>query len=91
MEYETDLFWERVKELLRIKNQNQKWLSENCDVSLPTLHNQISRKIIPGTIQCVKIAQALDTSVEYLVTGQDIKIENPVAKQKIQELLEIFK
>ena len=72
------MFWDNVKELLDIKNLTQKELSAVTGINLGTLKNQICRNVIPDAESAVKIAQALNTTVEYLVTGQD---DNKAAKE----------
>ena len=72
------MFWDNVKELLDFKNLTQKELSAITGINLGTLKNQICRNVIPDAISAVKIAQALDTTVEYLVTGEN---NNEAAKQ----------
>ena len=87
------MFWDNVKELLDIKNLTQKELSALTGINLGTLKNQICRNVIPDAVEAVKIAQALNTTVEFLVTGID---DNKAAKEltelkaKLAELI-IFK
>lgn len=72
------MFWDNVKELLDIKNLTQKELSALTGINLGTLKNQICRNVIPDAVEAVKIAQALNTTVEFLVTGID---DNKAAKE----------
>lgn len=72
------MFWNKVKELLDLKNLTQKELSALTGINLGTLKNQICRNVIPDAVSAVKIAQALNTTVEYLVTGID---ENKAQKE----------
>lgn len=72
------MFWDNVKELLDIKNLTQKELSALTGINLGTLKNQICRNVIPEAVEAVKIAQALNTTVEFLVTGID---DNKAAKE----------
>lgn len=65
------MFWNNVKELLDIKNLTQKELSAITGINLGTLKNQICRNVIPDAKEAVKIARALNTTVEYLVTGKN--------------------
>ena len=62
------MFWNNVKNLLDISNLTQKELSALTDINLGTLKNQICRNVIPDAIEAVKIAKALNTTVEFLVT-----------------------
>lgn len=72
------MFWNNVKELLDLKNLTQKELSALTGINLGTLKNQICRNVIPDAESAVKIAKALNTTVEYLVTGID---ENKAQKE----------
>ena len=72
------MFWNNVKELLDIQNLTQKELSAKTGINLGTLKNQICREVIPDAIEAVKIAKALNTTVEYLVTGEE---ENKAEKE----------
>ena len=72
------MFWNNVKDLLEINNLTQKELSAKTEINLGTLKNQICRNVIPDAVSAVKIAQALNTTVEYLVTGKD---DNTAAKE----------
>ena len=72
------MFWNNVKNLLDISNLTQKELSALTDINLGTLKNQICRNVIPDAIEAVKIAKALNTTVEYLVTGTE---ENQAEKE----------
>lgn len=70
------MFWNNVKQLLEIKDLTQKELSAKTGINLGTLKNQICRNVIPDAISAVKIAQALGTTVEYLVTGKEVLSED---------------
>lgn len=81
-------FWNNVKTLAKGKNQNLKWLSEEAQVPYNTLTNWITRDIIPNAIQSVSIAKALDTTVEYLVTGEDIPPDTAdIHKEAVKQIL----
>ena len=84
------MFWNNVKELLEIKNLTQKELSAITGINLGTLKNQICRDVIPDAVSAVKIAKALNTTVEFLVTGKDDNIaakELTELKAKLAELI----
>lgn len=76
------MFWNNVKELLDIQNLTQKELSAKTGINLGTLKNQICREVIPDAVEAVAIAKALNTTVEYLVTGEN-------NNQAAQELIEL--
>jgi len=70
----TSMFWNNVKSLLKNSPFTQKSLSEYLGYSPRTLEQWISRNSLPNASDAVKIAQALSTSVEFLVTGKDSNI-----------------
>ena len=78
------MFWDNVKEKLKTNNLSLKNLSDTTELNYRTLQNQIGRNITPDAITSVKIAKALNTTVEYLVTG----IEPEITKQDIINYLQ---
>lgn len=63
-------FAENLREILDLKNIELKELAAHTGISKNTLDNYLSgQKSIPNAENAVKIAQYLETSVEYLVTG----------------------
>ena len=65
------MFWNNVKNELDYLGLSQKELSARTGINLGTLKNQICRNVIPDAVSAVKIAQVLNTTVEYLVTGNN--------------------
>ena len=65
------LFWNNVKEELDYKDMSQKELSASTDISYNTLQSWITKDRLPDAQDAVKIARALNVSVERLVTGQE--------------------
>ena len=63
-------FWRRVKELLDYKDLTQRELAEKIHEQYNTLQSWINRDRLPNAEQAVKVADALNTSVEFLVTGR---------------------
>ena len=83
------MFWDFVKEELKNKNLSLKTLSDLTELNYRTLQNQIGRNILPDVISAVKIAKALNTTVEFLVTGVEpdtSKLELEQLKAKLREL-----
>lgn len=66
-----ELFWQNVKAQIKAQNTTQEWLCKECGFILSSFRNRISLKRYPTVIEAYKIAQALNTTVEYLVTGED--------------------
>jgi transcriptional regulator with XRE-family HTH domain len=63
------MFWDTVKETIRDHDTTQEWVAKKAGVSFNTLHGWISKGVLPRADDAVRIARALNTSVEYLVTG----------------------
>jgi transcriptional regulator with XRE-family HTH domain len=89
--YNKDMFWDNVKTILSQNKILQKDFADKLGYNLSTLKNQMARNISPSVDEAVKIAQALNTTVEYLVTGEEInkaQQELDTLKQKLKELIE---
>ncbi len=85
-------FWNNVKTLTKGKNQNLKWLADAIQVPYNTLTNWSTRDILPNAVQSVAIAKALGTTVEYLVTGEDIPPETMEShKDAVKQILDSVK
>lgn len=82
-------FWSRVKILIKQNGFTQRSLSESIGLSPRTLEIMMNRGSVPDAFQTYKIAQLLNTSVEYLITGKESSpssAELSELKQKIREL-----
>jgi transcriptional regulator with XRE-family HTH domain len=89
--YNKDMFWDNVKTILSQNKILQKDFADKLGYNLSTVKNQMARNISPSVDEAVKIAQALNTTVEYLVTGEEInkaQQELDTLKQKLKELIE---
>ena len=66
------MFRENLKDLIEYNNLTIKELSAKTGISKRTLDTYVDgRAVIPNAEIAVRLAQALDTSVEYLVTGRE--------------------
>jgi len=63
------VFWENVKKEIKSQNTTQEWVARKAGISFNTFQGWISKAIYPRVNEAVRIAAALDTSVEYLVRG----------------------
>jgi transcriptional regulator with XRE-family HTH domain len=63
------VFWEQVKKEIKQQNTTQEWVAKKAGISFNTLQGWISKGIYPRVNDAVRIAGALNTSVEYLVAG----------------------
>lgn len=78
------MFWNNVKKLLSNQNILQKDFADTIGINIATLKNQMTRNIVPDAESAVKIASALNTSVEFLVTGN----ETDSAAKELKDLKE---
>lgn len=73
-------FWERVKTFIKQRNTTQNWVSQQCGVSINVFKSWISNNRLPDAAQSVAIAKSLNTTVEYLVTGDSVLPKPDVSK-----------
>lgn len=85
-------FYKRIDDLLSHKKKSQKDLSDFLQLtSSQIFSNWKQRNSIPSADVAVKIADYLDTSVEYLVTGNEkdtYKEKYDDLKSAMQELID---
>jgi transcriptional regulator with XRE-family HTH domain len=62
-------FWKNVNKTLKQQHSNQIELSSKSGIILQTLRGWVSKEILPRVDDAHKIAQALNVTVEYLLTG----------------------
>ena len=65
------MFWHNVNNIIKQQNKTQKSVSLECGFSERRIHNLSSSGRLPDVEEAFKIAQALNTSIEYLITGED--------------------
>jgi transcriptional regulator with XRE-family HTH domain len=66
-EYDADMFWKRFKGL----SKKDLPVILKSDIKQATISTWRRRKRFPRADEAVKIADILDTTVEYLVTGRE--------------------
>lgn len=84
-------FWIRISELIKQKNTTQRKLAIQCGFSERRIESLSSGSRLPDAFEITKIASALGTTVEYLVTGEEsnpLAEENKALKSKIQKAIE---
>ena len=62
--------WNRINALIKEKNTTQNAISIDCGFNPRRIQNLSGGNRLPDAIEITKIAEALGTTVEYLVTGQ---------------------
>ena len=70
MEQATEI-WNRINALIKEKNTTQNSLSVVCGFNSRRIQNLSGANRLPDAIEITKIAEALNVSVEYLVTGKN--------------------
>ena len=63
------LFWDNIKKEVRAQNTTQEWVAKKAGICFNTFEGWKSKGIFPGVNDAVRIAAAINTSVEYLVSG----------------------
>ena len=85
--------YDRIKNLCKTKGVTQIDMCNACNMNIYSHKGRITRNIAPDVFDTLKIAQFLNTTVEYLVTGEDtnpLADENSMLKNKIQKAREIL-
>lgn len=87
-----NLFWDRVKELVKQSSYSLDSLAESCGISKNTMTGWISKGRLPDAEQAQLLATALHTTVEYLVTGNQSSEREKADKlvKNIQNLLTAY-
>ena len=62
-------FWEIVIDELDYQNKTRKWLAAEVSIDVSTIGTGLKRGSIPQVDLAIKIANALNVPVEYLLTG----------------------
>ena len=71
MEPDINAFWSRLQNLIKQSSFTQKSLSETIGLNAHSLEVMKAKRNVPGTFMTYKIAKLLNTSVEYLVAGEE--------------------
>lgn len=82
-------FWENVEILRKEQNTTYRWIASKMGVSETTVSSMRKANTEPRASEAVKIAEALDTTVEYLVTNTETVFLYKYKKLK-SELLSII-
>lgn len=85
--------WNCINDKIKSQKTTQRALALQCGFTERRIESLSSSNRLPDAIEITKIAQALGTSVEYLVTGEDNSPsmeENAQLKDRIQKAVEIL-
>lgn len=84
-------FNENLKEAMYCKNLTTIQLANLTDINSGTISNYLKTKgSMPPADKALKLAKALDVSVDFLINGFDIKSESSI-QQKSPFSIEVFK
>ena len=79
-------FWMNVNFLIKTQNKTQRSLALECGFTERRIESLSSNNRSPDVIEAVKIAKALNTTVEYLVTGEKYELSE-IEKKKLKDEL----
>ena len=85
--YMDTAFWDRTNALIKKLNKTQNGVSAECGFNPRRIQNLSGANRAPVVFEAYKIAKALNTTVEYLVTGSDANL----AERELKELKEKLK
>ena len=80
-------FTERLDNSLKEMKKTKKELFAYVGISPQSFYDWKNRNTIPAADIAVKIAQYLNTTVEYLITGQKYKAQNDIQKNMQNDLI----
>ena len=84
-------FFDRVDDLLKEQKKTQKDFAKFVGFSNPQGYvTQRTRNSLPRVDMALKMAQFLNTSVEYLVTGEEKKDNSKIILSDLQELIDRY-
>lgn len=63
-------FWKTVEKLRQEQNTSYRWLAKKMGVSETTVSTMRRNGTEPRATEATRLAAALDTTVEFLVTGE---------------------
>lgn len=67
---QTQEIWNRINTLIKSQGLTQSSLSDKCGFNQRRIQNLSAANRLPDAIEITLIAKALNTTVEYLVTGE---------------------
>ena len=82
-------FYERVKILAKTKAVTIESVANSAGLSIDSYNSYRRHNNLPRADEAVKIAQALGTTVEYLVTGKQPQQDHRETKELAAEILRL--
>jgi transcriptional regulator with XRE-family HTH domain len=84
---DTASFWERTNALIKLKRTTQRVLSKECGFTERRIETLVSTGRLPDAVEVFLIAQALGTSVEFLVSGKEPENSQKAVLDDLQAIL----
>lgn len=84
-------FWSNVKQTCKSLHITQETLAKAGDLNYRTMQNWMSRNILPDVISAYKIANVLNTTIEFLILGKVLSNTNTFNEDAVTALHEIKK
>lgn len=89
---DTESFWIRTNEAIKAANTTQRKLALRCGFSERRIESLSSGNRLPDAFEIAKMARALETPIEYLITGENtspLAKENALLKEKLENIVKI--
>ena len=83
-------FWRNVEAELEYKNMSRKELAQKARFAVSGMSLGLANNSMPSVDVAVRIADVLDVSVEYLVTGTDKKICQQSTSRQFFHLINVL-
>ena len=74
------VFWKNVEALRKEQNTTYRWLANKMGVSETTVSSMRKAGTVPRATEAVKLANALNVSVEYLVSSSESSVPREIKK-----------
>ena len=78
-------FWDIVIDELEYQGKTRKWLASEVQIDVSTIAMGAKRGSMPQVDLALKIATALEVSVEYLVTGKNPSPKNNAKSEDLHK------
>ena len=86
-----DDFWIRLKHEIKTHNTTQEWIASQIGIPYGTFRKWMTRRTYPTIKEGIEIAKLLDTSAEYLVTGDSPEGLSPDEQKLIRSYRKLSK
>lgn len=86
------MFWQRIRQLLDRRGLSDAWLIKQSGVARSSFNRRSKNGKLPYLDEAMSMAAALDTTVEYLMTGEEFDPYaqlDPLSRQVCEALMEL--